>query len=211
MFAAETIKLRIGTNAISQRTWELVRHLGLEDSVFCRSDENIKKYPMMRRLFGLRHPAADARLSVVTPFVMWFDDDSYIKAEDPHDWLRLVEQTVENADMIGSVYTIRLQGRQETWIMDQPWYTGLPVRRSQRVAFCTGGWWAIRTEVLQKFQWPPPELVHRGGDVMLGELCRQQQLRISDFSEGVAINANAEGVAARAPRRGFDSHPIGFA
>lgn len=130
---------------------------------------------------------------------------------DPHDWLRLVEQTVENADMIGSVYTIRLQGRQETWIMDQPWYTGLPVRRSQRVAFCTGGWWAIRTEVLQKFQWPPPELVHRGGDVMLSELCRQQQLRISDFSEGVAINANAEGVAARAPRRGFDSHPIGFA
>ena len=211
LWKSGTIALRIGTNAISQRTADAVEQLGLDDCVFCRSRENIKKYPMMQRLFHSPDPTPGAGFGMATPLAMWFDDDSYISAEDPHEWLARVKHEMESADMIGSVYSLRLQGQQAAWVAQQPWYAGLPVPRAHRATYCTGGWWTIRTEVLRKFQWPVPELVHRGGDVMLGELCRQQQLRIARFREGVAINADANGHESKSPRRGYDSAPIGFA
>ena len=205
-----TIALRIGTNSISQRTADAVRLLGLNNCVFSHSKENIIKYPMMKRLFCSSEPKIGDSFGVATPFVMWFDDDSYISADDPYEWLSLVEQEMEAADMIGSVYSIRLKGNQSLWVKRQPWYNGVPVTHLQRVSYCTGGWWTIRTDVPQKFQWPISELVHRGGDVMLGELCRQQGLRLVHFREGIAINADADGLESKSPRRGFDSAPVGF-
>ena len=176
----------------------------------CRSQQNIKKYPMMKRLFASSGAPQGGSSGVATPFVMWFDDDSYISADNPHEWLAAVKHEMTSTDMLGSVYSIRLKGNQSSWVMRQPWYAGLPVPHLHRTSYCTGGWWTIRTDLLLKFQWPIPELVHRGGDVMLGELFRQQRLRITHFREGVAINADADGTESNSPRRGYDSDPIGF-
>ena len=165
---------------------------------------------MMKRLFASSGAPQGGSSGVATPFVMWFDDDSYITADSPHEWLATVKEQMASTDMLGSVYSIRLKGNQSSWVMRQPWYAGPPVPHLHRTSYCTGGWWTIRTDVLVKFQWPIPELVHRGGDVMLGELCRQQGLRINHFQNGIAINADADGNESKSPRRGYDSDPIGF-
>jgi hypothetical protein len=141
---------------------------------------------------------------------MWFDDDSYITDENSETWLALVKREMETADLIGSIYRISMKGNQAHWIRSQPWYSGVPVPDGHRVSYCTGGWWTIRSEVVRRFHWPIPELLHRGGDVMLGELCRQQGLRMSHFREGIAINADENGKESKSLRRGYDSQPIGW-
>ena len=204
------IELRIGANAISPPTDDVLRRLALDKFVTCRSAANIKKYPMMRRLFGAGDTLAPGGMNLTTPFVMWFDDDSFISAAQPRRWLALVRRTMEMCDLLGSRYTIRLKGNQPQWVRDQAWYTGQPINEGYRSPYCTGGWWTIRTEVLRRYGWPPTELLHRGGDVMLGELCRQQGLRMLHFNRGVAINADEHGEESKSPRRGFDSLPIGW-
>lgn len=208
LVTANLISLRIGLNAVSSRTKDTVAALGLEGAISCQSPENIKKYPMMRRLFGLSDDGAAP--AIISPFVMWFDDDSYISAETPAGWLDAVSRTMGSADLIGSTYNISLKGNQARWIRDQPWYSGVSVPEGHRVSYCTGGWWTVRTDVLRRFDWPLRELLHRGGDVMLGELCRQQGLRIVHFRDGVGINADEHGQESKSPRRGYDSQPIGW-
>lgn len=204
------IHLRIGANAISPSTDDVLRCLALDKFVACRSEENIKKYPMMRRLFATGGTTSPGGIDLMTPFVMWFDDDSFISAAQPKRWLATVRRKMETCDLLGSRYTIRLKGNQPQWVKDQAWYTGQPIEEGYRSPYCTGGWWTIRTEVLRRYDWPPVQLLHRGGDVMLGELCRQQGLRMVHFNRGVAINADDHGEESKSPRRGFDSLPIGW-
>ena len=45
---------------------------------------------------------------------------------------------------------------------------------------------------------------------MLGELLRQQGLRIKKFNTGVAVNADENGRESRSKKRGYDSPPIGY-
>jgi hypothetical protein len=45
---------------------------------------------------------------------------------------------------------------------------------------------------------------------MLGELLRQQDLRLCHFRDNVNIQANASGVESVSMRRGFDAPPVGF-
>lgn len=177
--------------------------------------DNPGKYVVMRRLL---HEA-----SIQGPFwpppaalVMWFDDDSYVKAADAAVWLR---RTVEHfhrsgADVLGSVYTLKsgLQGGQPDWVRSRPWYGGKPVARGTKTPFATGGWWLTRWAVLRDFNWPDPDLVHLGGDYMFGELCRQQGLKLVDYKEGVAINADLTGRESSAERRGLSrrSQPVGM-
>lgn len=202
------IALRIGTNAVSDRTNDVVASLGLGGSIWSGSANNIKKYPMMKRLFSARGDACQGL--VPTPYVMWFDDDSYISSSSAVEWLSTAKNAMRESDLIGSLYDISLKGNQVMWLREQPWFAGVPILEGHRVIYCTGGWWTVRAEILQKFSWPIPDLLHRGGDVMLGELCRQQQLRITHFNDGISINADADGIESKAPRRGYDSRPIGW-
>ena len=168
------------------------------------SSENLFKYPMMRRLLYDFEPIA-------TPFLLWFDDDSYIKDTNLVSWLGEVETAMADADMIGSLYKTKegYRGGQVDWIRSRPWYNGVPVKTGDRHDFATGGWWCLRTEVLYKYNWPDLDIRHRGGDVMLGELCRQQGLRLKRFKDGVAINADDFGRESEAKRRGHDEPPVG--
>lgn len=198
------VRVRLGLNQVCDATKDLVASFH-DSAMIVESSENLKKYPMMRRMFY------DTPLE--TDFVMWFDDDSYLKdaaVSTPEVWLDEVEALLSTtADMIGSPYGINLRSRQHEWIMKQPWYANKTVKPGKVVMFATGGWWAIRSSVLRTYDWPPTGLLHRGGDVMLGELLRQCGLRLKSFRKGVAINADIFGRESASPRRGFDEPPIG--
>lgn len=196
----ERVPMRIGANAISEATMAVLRKY--ERWPWCRSKENICKYPMMRKMFDF---AGDNPIE--TEFTMWFDDDSWVTATDAQDWLNIALELARNYDMIGCLHTIGLRDGQREWIQSRPWYAGRPIGRF--VKFATGGWWIIRTELLRKFDWPDPEIEHRGGDVMLGALCWQQNLRLREFHLGLAINANESGQLNSSPKRGHDAAPVG--
>jgi hypothetical protein len=201
--ARQNVEFRLGLNAVSDRTRAFVKETvasHLPGALVLDYGENIFKYPMMRRMFHERPLRA--------PLTMWFDDDSCLAPENnPAAWLPRAQKLMENYTMIGSLYRQRLVGKQAQWIQDQWWYNGkIP---GPYVKFCTGGWWTIRTETLLRFDWPPPELKHRGGDVMLGALCEQHGLALTHFRDQVWINANDQGVESKSPRRGYNEKPIG--
>lgn len=192
--------LRIGLNAVCPQTRELAYQTA-PGNVW-EFEENQHKYPVMRQMI---HGISPIR----TPYTMWFDDDSFI-TQPLAAWLPLVEARMADADLLGSVYQISWQGRQREFVKAQPWYAGKDPGERARIRFATGGWWTIRTDVLYRFNYPWPELDHRGGDAMLGEMCYQQGLRLKHFRDGVKINADSSGKESAAPRRGFDQRPIGF-
>lgn len=195
--------VRIGLNACGEATKQFVASLAAcyPQIHVETSDENIYKYPMMRRLFDVKP---------LEQLTAWFDDDSFILPESS-GWFERVRHYAnrKDFDMAGSTYVMQLRGNQIPWIMDQPWYRGRPFNDDKRVRFCTGGYWLIRSEILNEHRWPVQELRHRGGDVMLGVLLEQNGLSIANDKMGVAINADADGRESKSPRRGYDETPVG--
>lgn len=218
----EQIEVRIGCNACSLETMEVIRgYTGnwvgftgpgrlLASERTWWSEVNIHKYPMMRRMFYDR--------PVTTPYVMWFDDDSWIKPSAPDTFFKDIADFMENPapddgrrpDMIGSIWQMRFGGNQYLWIQDQPWYTGKPVSKHQIANFATGGWWTVRYSLLEQWNWPDPQVDHNGGDAMLGELIRQQGYKIRNYDRHLAINADESEKCSSAPRRGTDQFPVGW-
>ncbi len=192
------IRLRIGCNECGPATLDYLQRNGAYDDQaigLVVSAKNIHKYPMMRQLIAL---------APLTPNFMWFDDDSYVDATGPVQLIGTVADKLGRYDMVGQVWGHHLGGRQHLWVKDQPWYGGKPVAPDHRVRFCQGAWWAIRSAHLATYDWPDPALERKGGDVMLGELCRQQGLSIFDVGPGfgVRINADAQGRHSKMPTRG---------
>ncbi len=195
----QTLNLRIGLNAVTENTRKLAYELA-PNNVW-EFSENRHKYPVMREIV---HGISPIR----TPYTMWFDDDSYL-IQPLQTWLPQIDTLLQNADMVGSLYRIRWQGMQREYVKAQPWYCGKDPAQRGLVTFATGGWWTLKTELLYKFDYPWSSLDHRGGDVMLGELCHQQGLQLRHFRTGIKINADKNGQESKAPRRGFDQSPIG--
>lgn len=194
------LDLRIGLNSVCESTRSLACQLAPES--IWESPTNRHKYPVMREMLHGSRP-------VTRPFTMWFDDDSFI-TQPLSDWLQLIVDRMQIADLLGSVYRAPWQGRQQEFVRQQAWYAGKDPAARPHVHFATGGWWTMRTPVLYKYDYPWPFLDHRGGDVLLGELCHQQNLRLVHFRQGVCINADAHGRESRSPRRGFDQKPAGY-
>lgn len=202
--AENNIEFRFGFNAVGADTQHVVdAFLDAADyAVRARVESavNIYKYPMMRKLFY------DTPLTA--PVTMWFDDNSYIDPEtDVGTWYDRILQQLNYCAAIGSVYTASLEGNQAAWIKSQPWFNGK--EPTPYVKYAAGGWWAAQTEVLQRHNWPVPEIKQYGGDVMLGELLRQHDLPLCHFRDNVMIQANASGVESVTQRRGFDAQPVG--
>lgn len=192
------VDFRFGLNAVGERTAQFVRRqaaLFFKNATILESQSNILKYPTMRNLFLAR--------DIDAPFVIWFDDDSCLAPEtDAAVWLARLSAQMQACDVAGSVRRTKITDEQRSWVTRQSWYAGKPIL--PYVNFVSGGWWVARTSVLQEFNWPPPELRQKGGDVVFGELCRQQNLEAAHFRDGVWISANAEGLEAAAPRRQYD-------
>lgn len=197
-------EFRFGLNAVGDSTRAFLHDaisVNFSGALVADKPENIHKYPMMRRLFYDK--------PLTSKYVMWFDDDSCIQADtDVFTWLDRLERQLSAYKMLGSVYKDRFAGNQREWIKAQPWYGGK--EPNQFAQFAAGGWWVIHADILQQFNWPPPELKHRGGDVMLGELLRQHNLSLGHFRDGVWINANEQGIESQSTRRGGLDAPVGF-
>lgn len=206
------LDIRIGLNSPGQSTLRFCNFLvdkGYLSSLnLYVSEENIAKYPLMRRMFH------DSDNRITSPLTMWFDDDSWCTGETDSQarWFNEVRLALQDAEMLGSLYRKRLEHKQHEWIRAQHWYRAQPpIEARQFVRFATGGWWTVKTSTIHLFNWPIPELHHRGGDVLFGVLLQQQGLRIKQFNRGVAINANADtGKESASPRRGIDELPLGF-
>ena len=199
------IEFRFGLNAVGENVKAIVVD-ALNTDFFNRttvfeSDVNVYKYPIMRRMFYEKQLQA--------PLTMWFDDNSFINpTTDVFFWLDRVVKQMQHCSMIGSVYTQGLAGNQADWVRAQHWFNGkVP---GPYVKYAAGGWWTVDTAILHKFDWPSHDIKHYGGDVMLGELLCQQNLRLCHFRDNVTIQGNANGVESVATRRGFDAPPVGF-
>ena len=203
-------ELRIGLNAVCRDTMTFVqaaaqRGLFQITDVY-ESTENILKYPMMRRM--LYDP--DNRID--SKYLIWFDDDSYLDypAGVEYDWFSKVENLLQDNDLLGAIYQMPFGGGQREWVKAQPWYTGKSPD-GRKLTFATGGWWATHPEHLYRVEYPWTELTHNGGDTMLSECFFQQGLKVTNFREGVRINADEIGRESKAARRGLrDGRPIGY-
>lgn len=198
------VQVRAGCNEVSTAVKGIVETL-LPASLgakVCYESPQIFKYPMMSKLFKLG--------PIDTDYVMWFDDDSYITQDDPVQWLKDLESFMKSssADMAGATYVVSTIGSQEEWRrLHCSWYNNNNANRQSK--FATGGWWIIKSSIINKYGWPHPMLKHRGGDVLLGELIRSQGLKLINYKKGVAINADDKGKESASKRRGYDEPPIG--
>lgn len=192
--AAAGVEFRFGCNAVGPDTRDFLseqRARYFSRSRLIDSDENLFKYPMMRRMFY--------ESPIAAPLLMWFDHDSLLSESlDVMPWLARVRRQMTHSDMVGSIYRARVTDAQDKWIRSQAWFTGKEI--NPYVSYAHGGWWVVRTNILHEFNWPAIDLAQNDGDVVFGELMRQQNLLLSHFRDGVMINVNDSGVEAAAPR-----------
>jgi hypothetical protein len=122
-------------------------------------------------------------------------------------WLDAVINTMgSNMFMCGQLLTCALQGDQDKWIRMQPWYAGKTP--ANPTTFVAGGWFTIEITAIEKLDWPPTNIIHRGGDQMLGEACRQNDFELCSFTAGLGINSD-DGQYGTAKRRGWNPLPVG--
>lgn len=194
-------------NTVCAQTKEMIRKFVQKGAPlhYFFSDENVPKYEVMRRLFRKKHPPT-------TPWIVWFDDDSYI---EKRNWWQKTREFVEakkdeNICYVGQRWFVHHLLGQAEFIKAAEWYKGLPFEQHPTrrrgvtkpgIAFATGAYVWLRTDVMKQLQWPDDRLVHNGGDTLLGEAIRQQGLPFHNYSYGVAIN--------KAKRRGRSDVPAG--
>lgn len=207
-------KLRIGLNEICKETRAWLKKFQEKHSDiqmdFYDSVDNIKKYPMMRRMFH------DPDNPIDTRWILWLDDDSHIVEKD---WLvRLSHCMRENYghgfNMYGKRYFYEISNSHIKWIQEAEWYGERPFRihrkkdkktgkEKQRfkVDFATGGFWAIEASWIKEWNWPDPRINHNGGDIMMGEAVYQTGGDVKNWDYGVKISD--------AKRRGFSEKIAG--
>jgi GT2 family glycosyltransferase len=188
---ARLFSLRAGLNEAAPATQRLFRDYAANFNNISIFDEpkNVFKYPIMRRMFY--------ETTLATDWTIWCDDDSHFTRPD---WLQRLAFKIESSPevtMWGKAYVLWRRDRFIlNWIKAATWYRGLLCLRGKdlngknalKFSFATGGFWAIRTDILRQLNWPDPRLVHVTGDFLLGEALRQNCLAIGHFDYGVKIN-----------------------
>jgi hypothetical protein len=198
-------RLVVGANAPGVRTEGLVRGLreaGAIDHLIV-SGRNLQKCPMMRRMFRV----------VRTPWIWWFDDDSYVVSPTALEtWLHHARRADPAAVLWGQE---ALCGDSQVFVdlpdpvrfvRSAPWSRGLPPPAWRpggkgefnfrglgvgdgRWFFVLGGCWLIRTAAVRALDWPDRRLRRLGDDVFLCEAIRQHGWRYANIGcPGVRLN-----------------------
>jgi hypothetical protein len=192
--AKRNIEFRFGCNAVGRDTTTfLLQQIAdhFHNATLFNSTQNIMKYPMMRRM--LYAPPIRA------PITMWFDHDSYLNpADDVNDWLDRVIKNVDGCNLLGSMQTGILSAEYLAQQTDQPWFN--PNCDKTYLSYVVGGWWTIKTELLQRFDWPSEDLQQKNGEIVLSAMFKHQNLSLCHFREGVRVNVNDAGVESATPR-----------
>jgi len=181
---------RIGLNEVSQETrdyvcaWSLQRMHKQPVYVYEEvNNKNLGKYPLMRAMFRDSYALASK--------VMWFDDDSYLDSNAGVAWWDASLIASQNKTQIGAMHSIIQRGKQYEVIQQQPWYNQKVVNHKHRFQFITGGWWIADSSFLLKWDYPFPAIYHNGGDSILGELIRQQNGTIFNYTQGVKCHCES--------------------
>lgn len=190
---AGRVQLRILLNECSKATLDYIRTLPYVGKVYL-SETNILKYPLMRRAFY------DALFPIETPYLVWFDDDSY--PADPK-WLSLLAQQIivrhpKGDRLFGWEYMHDLKifakhgHRPDRWFTQASWYRGeqwlarkgTPATNGSLIPFVAGGFWALHTETMRQAQIPDARLTHHGGDIVIGAQVQQAGFGIGNWNIG---------------------------
>jgi hypothetical protein len=204
----ERLEIRVGLNQPSKRVHDYVFGLHSQIRWVTVDDGDRRKYPAMRQMFW------DRDCPIETRYVLWFDDDSHVNSAD---WLQqlgklIVENHAAGVRMYGTKYEhdlmhYRRQGfRPERWFREATWWRNRPLTvgggregpNGSKIVFCTGGFWALATDVIREADIPDVRLNHNGGDICLGEQVHQAGYGIKDFCRGKRPVAWSD-----AKRRGF--------
>jgi len=197
---AECFELRAGLNAVCEESQlalqQAMRHHGNVSLI--ESPENIYKLPMMRRLF--REPR------ILSEWIVWFDDDSFPARADWLQTLALFTEMAPEIAMWGSPRWMTPDPALLEFTRASPWFRGKEFLRDPETGqvgfhFLVGGYWAIRTEVVYKLDWPDARLAHFEDDYLLGEALRQNDCAIGHCESGVVIDCALRRCPPDAPWR----------
>lgn len=204
------LDLRVAANQVCDKTMNYLASFGTSAITTTYFDTGSrKKYPAMRQMFW------DEKHPITTKYVLWFDDDSWVIDKD---WLtRLAEEIIQNhkngCRMYGTKFfhdlmPYRRQGfSPEKWFHAATWWQKRNLFMSggaretpngSQIVFCTGGFWALATEVIRKADIPDVRLNHNGGDITIGEQVHQAGFKVKDFCRGKRPVCWSD-----APRRGY--------
>jgi ADP-heptose:LPS heptosyltransferase len=189
----EVIDLRVGCNQVCNSTLQYLKRLPITKTYIHTGND--KKYPLMREMFW------DSKCPINTRYLIWFDDDTYVK--DPR-WL----QYLTNAIVAGHNKGERMYGlkmfhdlsmyskdghRAKDWFKNADWHSGrhLRVRNNNSEApngsvidFAVGWFWALNTEAMRQANIPDTRLNHNGGDITIGAQLHQVGFNLSQFNKG---------------------------
>ena len=165
--------------------------------LYTQNNTNRRKYPVMREMFD-RVPD--------TSHTLWLDDDTMLSGSTKW-WDMLRAYFDSGVDYTGVEYFMRYTGKQLSFIKSRDWYRGKPpVLRGNKPVFVfyTGSFWGLSARARAVLDWPDREIGHNGGDTLLGEAVRQNNLNRKAFPcqrHGIRINSEK--------RRGLDEAPAG--
>ncbi len=197
-------RLRVGLNEAEPRTHALVERAAAKFGNVETFVEpvNIFKNPLMRRMFYER--------PLETKWVIWFDDDSF---PTQSDWLSKLAACMKQAPAVSQwgkkvATEYPAAGDVVRFISRATWYNHLPLLEGKkntngefyRFHFVTGGFWAMRSDVIRHLDWPDPHLQQFAEDVFLGEALRQNGHQVGAYSQGITVNG--------APRRNSEAEEI---
>ena len=193
---AQHMDLRVGCNAACNSTLQYLKTLPITKTYI--HTENAKKYPVMREMFW------DPRCPVNTRYMLWFDDDAYIK--DPTMLQRLTNTIIDGhnngermygAKMFHDISSYNKNGhRPQDWFNKAEWYNGrhMRLRNNQTEApngsvidFAVGWFWALNTEAMRQANIPDTRLNHNGGDITIGAQVHQAGFSIRQFNKGKVL------------------------
>lgn len=197
--------LRAGLNEVEKATHRLFQeYLRKFDNIeLFIEPKNVFKNPLMRRLFHER--------PIASKWTIWCDDDTHFTRPD---WLQRLALKVEHSPDVAMWGWVHVLWRRDKaildWIHEASWYRGIPFlrgtdldgNRAIEFRFAPGAFWAIRTQVLYRLDWPDPRLIQADEDFVLGEALRQNSFSIQNFKYGVKVNdaprrnPNAQAVAS---------------
>lgn len=204
--------LRVALNQPSPRVLAFVKGMvgSTVTKMYLDTGER-RKYPAMREMFW------DKACPIDTPYLCWFDDDSWCRK---NDWMiKLTESIRANHPNQGRLYGAwhyhdlmgvkRPGAPRENWFKEATWWRGrnLYTGQGQRMApngsqivFASGGFWALATHVVREADIPDVRLNHNGGDITIGCQVTQAGYKVVNFSPkpGKEIIAWSD-----SPRRGF--------